>query len=490
MAAECAKRSELFEQMTTAAVVRNSQPSLRRNFSYAVVGNGVYSACQWGLLACLAKFGSSEMVGQLVLGIAITAPVIEFSGMNLHVAVATDAESHYRFGEYFALRMITVVLALAAIFAVALVVGYRGEELLVIAGVGLAKAVEAFSLLCYGLYQQHEQLAHMARSQILRGVLSLLCVVAVVAATGRVGWAVLAMAAVWLAVLLGHDLRQAIGLAGGTTVQLCTFRRWQQLATLLWLVLPLGIAVGIDCLNVNLPRYFVEHHLGRKALGIFAAIAYLGVAGRMFYPPLLKAVVPRLSRYHAQGKRRCYLSLAGKLLAISVLVGCIAVGLVALLGRMLLTVLYTTEFAAYTTLFTWLAVAVAFRFQAMVLIASLHAMRRFKTITPVALISCLVLAGTLAHWVPAYGLLGAAWATLASAVVELLLFATLNVVLLTRSFPSQCAGSGRESVVLPASFDQCAEAHGLPVVTETTGCVPPRGPHFAQGTPARRADAT
>lgn len=476
------------------APTAHGQPSLRRNLSWAVLGNGVYSACQWGLLAGLAKFGSSEMLGELVLGIAVTAPVIEFSGMNLHVALATDAGEQYRFGEYLALRLATVVLALAAILAVALRAGYGGEELLVIAGMGLAKAVEAFSLLCYGLFQQHEQLAPMARSQIVRGLLSLLSVVAVVAATGRVGPAVLAMALVWLAVLVGHDLRHAVGLLGGSISQLRLCWEWKRLAALLWLVLPLGLAVGIDCLNVNLPRYFVEHWLGRKALGVFAAIAYLGVAGRMFYPPLLKAVVPRLSRYCVQGRLGCYLRLMGKLLVVSAAVGCAAVGLAAVLGRLLLTILYTAEYAEYTALFTWLTAAVALRFQAMVLVASLQAMRRFKTITPVALASCLVLALALAGWVPKYGLLGAAWATLASAAVEFLLFGALNVALLAQSSCKQPLGNNRQSLAARTSVPSVMEVNRLSAslspLPEATECGPAAGRHFAPGAAAQRAEAT
>jgi len=52
---------------------------LRVNFSWTLVGNIVYAGCQWGMLTVLAKIGTTEMVGQFALGLAITAPVFMFS---------------------------------------------------------------------------------------------------------------------------------------------------------------------------------------------------------------------------------------------------------------------------------------------------------------------------------------------------------------------------------------------------------------------------
>src|SRR5207249_11641930 len=44
--------------------------SWRSNFAWALSGNVVYAACQWGMVIALAKLGNSFMVGQFSLGLA------------------------------------------------------------------------------------------------------------------------------------------------------------------------------------------------------------------------------------------------------------------------------------------------------------------------------------------------------------------------------------------------------------------------------------
>ena len=57
--------------------------SLRSNFAWVLAGNLVYAACQWGMIVALAKLGSSYMVGQFSLGLAIATPVLMFTNLHL-----------------------------------------------------------------------------------------------------------------------------------------------------------------------------------------------------------------------------------------------------------------------------------------------------------------------------------------------------------------------------------------------------------------------
>ena len=117
--------------------------SLRSNFSWTFAGNVVYAGCQWGMLMVLAKLGSPERVGQFALGLALTAPVIMLTNLQLRAIQATDARREYRFGHYLALRLATTALSLLVIAGIAC--GYRLETALVILAVGLSKAFESLS---------------------------------------------------------------------------------------------------------------------------------------------------------------------------------------------------------------------------------------------------------------------------------------------------------------------------------------------------------
>ncbi len=86
--------------------------SLRRNFSWTMLGNVFFAGCQWAMLAALAKLGSTEMVGQFALATAIATPIMVFSNLKLRAVLASDANDEYSFSDYFSLRLITTSLHL------------------------------------------------------------------------------------------------------------------------------------------------------------------------------------------------------------------------------------------------------------------------------------------------------------------------------------------------------------------------------------------
>src|SRR5919197_2263596 len=147
--------------------------SLRANFLWTVLGNVVYAGCQGGMLVVLAKVGSSRMVGQFALGLAVATPVIMFANLQLGSVQATDARRQYRFGEYLGLRLITTALAFLAMIGIVLLSRHRWDTALVVVAVGLAKALESISDLIYGLLQQHERMDRIAKSVMLKGPVSL-----------------------------------------------------------------------------------------------------------------------------------------------------------------------------------------------------------------------------------------------------------------------------------------------------------------------------
>ena len=100
--------------MNKRAISRSSMAhgplSLRANFSWTFVGNIVYSFAQWGMLIVLARLGSPELVGQFSLGLAITAPVIMLTNMQLRAIQVTDTREEYTFGDYLGLKLFQLPL--------------------------------------------------------------------------------------------------------------------------------------------------------------------------------------------------------------------------------------------------------------------------------------------------------------------------------------------------------------------------------------------
>ena len=143
--------------------------SLRSNFAWALAGNVVYAACQWGMIVALAKLGSSFMIGQFSLGLAIATPVVMFTNLHLRAVQASDARRFYSFGEYLQLRSVMTLAAIAVIGVIACLEHYERQTTMVILAVALAKGIEALSDIHYGLFQLNDRLDQTGASMMLRG---------------------------------------------------------------------------------------------------------------------------------------------------------------------------------------------------------------------------------------------------------------------------------------------------------------------------------
>jgi O-antigen/teichoic acid export membrane protein len=390
------------------------------------------------MLVVLAKLGNPEMVGRFALAFAVTAPVIMFANLQLRAVQATDAKEDYSFGQYFALRIVTAVVALLVIAGIAAFSGYQREAVWVIAAVGLAKTFESISDVIHGLAQQHERMNRIAISLSIKGPISLLALGAVTYLTGSLVAGCLALAAAWATVLLVYDLRivpdMLVGRHRSRRTRRSTLRPdWN--AHVLWrlafLSLPLGLTMMLISLNANIPRYFVEGFRGERQLGIFAAMSYLMVAGNTVVAALGQSASPRMAHHFADRDKKAFTLLLARLCGMGAVVGIAGMLVAAVAGRWLLTVFYSAEYAREIGAFVWIAAATGLSYVQSFLGCAMTATRCFRVQVPLLGASALVTAGLCYFLVHAWGILGAAIA-IASATGALTLGSLLIVLLAIR----------------------------------------------------------
>jgi O-antigen/teichoic acid export membrane protein len=412
--------------------------TLRRNLSWTLVGNMTYAACQWGMLVVLARLGNPEMVGQLALGLAITAPIMLFANMSLRQVQATDARHEYSFGDYLGLRLSTTSLAILVVVAVVFAAGYRWETALIILAVGVAKAFESVSDIFYGLFQQRERMDFISKSMVIRGFLSLAALGLGLYATGSVFWGVVGMAAVWASIMAVYDVRN------GTRVLRATAQaaepvlriRWntRTLTKLLYIALPMSLVAALISFNINIPRYFVERYLGEGQLGIFAALAYLMIAGNTVMMALAQSSLPRLSKHYSERDASAFHALLWKLLLFGAGTGVVGIGVVLVAGTQILGLLYGPEYAAHSEVLVWLMVAASFQFVAVFLNHGIWAVRRFRVLVPgqVVVTATMILGSVFA--IPVFGLVGAAWVFCLGMIVQVIIRAVILISVTRTAF--------------------------------------------------------
>jgi O-antigen/teichoic acid export membrane protein len=361
----------------------------------------------------LAKLSSAEEVGRFALGLAVAAPVMIAANLQLRVVQATDARGDHGFGAYLGLRLVTTSIALLAIVTVAVTAGYSPAMLCLVALIAGAKALEAISDIVFGLLQQHQDLRRVALSMVTKGVLSVTAVAMTLWLSGSVLLATLAMAIAWGAVLALYDLPAAARVAGSIRPIL----RPAVLARLGWLALPMGLVAGLQSLMTNVPRYAVDAHEGARALGHFAAIAYLVLAGNQPVMALWAAVGPRLARLFVSD-RAAYRRLSRRTMVLAALTGVIVVAGALVCGGAVLTVVYTPEYAPHADVLVWLCVVAALGYVASALCCSITAARRFPEQLFVAALTLGVSWVASGILVPRFGIAGAAQALVAATATQ------------------------------------------------------------------------
>ena len=426
---------------TAATLTAPRNLSLRSNFAWALTGNVVFAACQWGMIVALAKLGSSFMVGQFSLALAIATPILMFSNFDLRAVQATDAQRQYRFNEYLRLRLFMTLVALTAIGAIVWLGGYERRTALVILAVAVAKAVETLSDIHYGLFQLNGRLDQTGRSMMLRGLVSLATLSAVLYATHNIFWACAGVAVAWAVALLLFDIRRGRRMVAVTeSAGVARRSGLSRQKRLLWLALPMGVVTTTASVNLHMPRYFIHARMGEHQLGVFSALAYATVSLTLVGDSLGSSAIPWLSRMYACENLAEYRALLLRLLTVGTGIGLCGVAIAHTFGGRLISLFYSPEYAIHAHVFTLLVGAAAIHFAASMLTSGITSARCFRLQVPLYAVVAGVTALGCALWVPAYGLAGGAMAVICGATARLLLAAAVLWYLLFS--PSHAARAG------------------------------------------------
>jgi O-antigen/teichoic acid export membrane protein len=407
------------------------------------------------MLLVLTKLGRPEQVGQFALGLAVCTPIWMFANLHLREVQATDARREWQFRHYLGLRLAASVAAMAIIAVMTYAIGFRGQVALTVVLVGLMRGLESLGDIFYGLLQQHDRMDRISKTLLMKGPLAVVGLLAGFYWTHSVPWAVGCAAVGLLAVLVAYDVRGPALVLGANSdtsrqTKIDWFKglsfsrpRWdtQKLLQISRLALPLGIVTTLISLNVNIPRYFVEHYCGSKELGVFAAMSYLMLAGATVVTALGQSASARLAKYYACGDRAAFGSLLLKLGAIGSLLGISGVLAVAMYGPRILRVFYGTQYVANNDVFVWLMVAAGIGYVCTFLAYGMTATRYFKVQFPLFL-SVTVITVVGSSWlVPRMGMLGAAIALVVAMVAQLAgSLAIMFVALVRQEIPVKVKG--------------------------------------------------
>jgi O-antigen/teichoic acid export membrane protein len=409
-------------------------PALLSDFSWTLFGNGVFAACQWGIVIILAKLVTAVAMGQYSLSQAILAPTVTLAAFQLRGVIASDLKHQFTTKEYLGFRLITLAAGLVAAMLIALAT-VRSEMLIEMVGiVGLIQAAELTSDTLYGFRQRRGDLVRPAFSMIMKGPVGLMALSAGIFWTHSVLAGLAGLLATRLILLISYDLRGSIEdpeEAGSRS----DYFRWERHVALFRVVFSIGMMTMLAALIAMMPRYFVEFFNGPRELGVYGAISSLISIGLMPVGALGMAAFVPLARAFSEGLPRDFLKILSALLAMSLAIGAGGVTAAYFWGTDILTLLFRREYAEYTGLFKLTMIIGAITFITASLGASLTAARIFRP--QAVLLALVVVMEAIGCWalVPHMGLTGAAFGSLIGSIVQFIGTAAL----LVRYFPRRTA---------------------------------------------------
>ena len=174
---------------------------------------------------------------------------------------------------------------------------------------------------------------------------------------------------------------------------------------LIWRALPLGLSSVIGSLQINLPRYVVAAYLGPAAVAVFTALAYIPTLGNLIANAVAQAALPVLAR-DLQNSRTAYARRLRSLVQSGVALGVASVMAAILLGRPVVTAIYSGQVAAHIDVLIWLMIAAALSYSFLFLGTALNVRLRFGTQLLISSAALVTVASCVIPLVNRYGLRG------------------------------------------------------------------------------------
>jgi O-antigen/teichoic acid export membrane protein len=399
---------------------------MKTNTSWAFAGNAVYAGSQWIVFVLLVRSLGLAEVGVFAYATAVAGPIFVLANLRLRTLLATGNRSTRDFSDYLTARLITTAIAVVGSLAIGVMAEAGPLSLGVMVLIVGARACEAVSDICHGLFQRELDIRSQAVGLMVNGVLSVALVLASLALFRSLVMATAGYAAASLLALVGWDLPRRWRVIEKLHPEARTRLSWKPAGRLIVTALPLGVSSALGSVQSNLPRYVIVNHLGPAALAIFAAISYIPMAGHLIVNAASQAALPLLAR-EARHSRSQYLQRLRSLVAAGITLGAIGLVTVLVSGRFLLTLIYGPAYGDHVRVLLILVGAAIATFASVFLGTGIAARLRFRTQPIISTISLTVVAVTIAPLVHRYGLDGAAWSLLVGSLVELCAYGAFTI---------------------------------------------------------------
>jgi len=389
--------------------------SLLNKAKFLLSGNILFAFSQWLILIFISHFSDNQAVGAYTYALALVTPVFMLTNLQLRPIVVAEfnLNSNFNYKSYFALRFYSIFLAILASFLLSILSTSNVWEVVLL--LGCIKALEAISDIIYAYYNAQGKTKLISLSLTVKSLSLILIFGSLLYFYSLLNIGLIGIILIYVLTLLVVDFRN-IGLN-----RKYFYLNIVDFKNVIILALPLGISVMLVALQSNIPRFFLEKSFNLEAVGVFSVFYYFIIVGGIVINSICQFISPKFSILFKENKMHELNKLTIQAWGMAAFLGVSGLIVSITLGDFFVNILYGSHYLfwidilniiMFAGLFTYLSVVNGYLMTSLGLIKIQLPLFLFLTIFT------LVLCWTL---IPAYGLLGAAWATVASSAAQFIL---------------------------------------------------------------------
>lgn len=390
-----------------------SEPRLRMNAVWSVIGSGALQLSNLLVLLGIARLLGTESLGNFSYAIAICSPVIAFSTLGLRNLQVIEPSSRFCNDDYRRVQLIASIIAIAIISLIAVFSGRQGQALLAIIAVAVSQAISSQVDTLYAYFQKLRRLDIAARCRVINAVLMLpACLLAAYLARNLVAVVVSMLVVRWLTMRFYVD-KCLHALDPDEFSRPAAWKRTRELASA---SLPVATMNGISTLDLSIPSLVLDSVDGAVVLGQFMVITTICLPVVFVIGNILQACLPYLSGDNSNRKK-----VVGGLIVSAGTLSTAAFLIVYFFGTALLAVFLGSDHAPIERqLLMSLAVGLV-SLVSIILTYTLLARRQYRLCCLLSFLSCA--ATLIGSWylIPRWSLSGAVVSPLAGKVLVIIL---------------------------------------------------------------------
>lgn len=370
--------------------------------TWSFLGNITYTVSQFIILILLSYGNDYDVVGKYGFALAITAPIVKITNMQLNMIISSDQKKELNFSSLFKIRFMLLNISLVLLVGSILAIDFNNETFLIILLIFSSKMIESLDDLIYGYFQRGHNIDLVGKSKILKGILSSVLFAISYISLNNIIISLVALNISWLLIML-IDYKKVDVKKSDLKINRKHYKK------IILMSFPLGIAGTLDLVNVNIPRYLSQYYLTSTDLGYYTIVSYLMIVGGVLIDSVCITFIPKLSKFVAEQKMDKFNDMIKLINLFAAILSILGLLISIFFGSFILSLLFNISNYEVQKLLNIIMFGCSFWYFASFYNTYLYSMKIYKNQLKIMIVCFFVTLFFGLFFVNEYGLLGAGW---------------------------------------------------------------------------------